>query len=257
MKLPPTILMGDVVGSRKLSSLNVQDRLKDAVTAINAEPGIRILSPLTITLGDEFQGVVSDVAAAVQILFAFEEYRLRKSLPFRLHFVTYIGSIDTELNEDIAHGMLGPGLTHARTLLTEKKRGRRQYTFGSLLPDDNTPTQHSGPRPLGDDDLQEGRRGPPAQRAPADSPLPYAWLRFQLRQLTGVFAMLERLTSHWKPKDFPLIADMITHPDDDARVGTLNGKNRSQIWKRRKTLRIDDFFTLRGLATEIAAPTTR
>jgi hypothetical protein len=296
MKLPPTILMGDVVGSRTLESQSVQRSLSNAVEAINAQfsspknskkaSRSQILSPLTITLGDEFQGVVSDLAAAVQILFAFEEYRIRGSLPFRLHFVTYVGPIDTELNREIAYGMLGPGLTHARALLTKKGRGRSQFVFESLLPDDDAHTQHGGSLPLSKGDLKFKKRGatedlfvnkssiytkPEAgdkvlKLQPADyrlneetvtsgAPLAFPWLRFQMRQLTGVFAMLETLTSHWRQKDFELIASMIEHPDDDGRVGEIHGKNRSQIWKRRKTLRIDDYFTLKGLATEIAAPT--
>ena len=297
MKLPPTILMGDVVGSRTLESQGVQRALSDAVEAINTQFSPpenskqtnrpQILSPLTITLGDEFQGVVSDLAAAVQILFAFEEYRVQEALPFGLHFVTYVGPIDTELNREIAYGMLGPGLTHARSLLTKKGRGRAQFAFGGLLPDDDAPMQYGGPLPLDEWEIQHGDRGSPkdlftqtspaylteatgermsqGQRAAAlrlnepsptsGAPPALAWLRFQMRQLTGIFAMLETLTSHWKQKDFALIASMIKHPHDDARVGELHGKNRSQIWKRRKTLRIDDYFTLKGLATEIAAPT--
>jgi hypothetical protein len=122
-----TILMGDVVGSSSLDSTFVQESLQEMVQAMNKDHKASILSPLTITLGDEFQGICADSVHGVNLLLEFELYRLEHQLPYQLHFVLLEGSIDTEINKETAYGMLGSGLTEARELLSSKKRDRNRF----------------------------------------------------------------------------------------------------------------------------------
>ncbi len=122
-----TILMGDVEGSSSLDSGFVQKSLSAMIQSINSEKRPSILSPLTITLGDEFQGVAKSVADGINILINMEKYRLSHQTPYRMHFVLLEGEIDTEINTKTAYGMLGSGLTSARELLSSKKRDRKRF----------------------------------------------------------------------------------------------------------------------------------
>ena len=122
-----TILMGDVEGSSNLEPEFVQNSLFKMIKEINSTYKSSIISPLTITLGDEFQGIVADNNAGTHLIFEMEHYRIEHKLPYRLHYVLYEGTIDTEINTETAYGMLGSGLTNARTLLSSKKRDRKRF----------------------------------------------------------------------------------------------------------------------------------
>ncbi len=58
--------------------------------------------------------------------------------------------------------------------------------------------------------------------------------------LERLFLVLEGIIRGWAIKDYPLIGDMIT-TCSNLEVGNKHGKNRSQIWKRRKHLLIDEY----------------
>ncbi len=121
------ILMADVIESGKKPPAVVQQGLREIVETVNASWGGRILSPLTITLGDEFQGVVDSLHTGVELIFAFERLRLALRQPFELRFVYLYGVVETPLNPERAHGMLGDGLTSARERLTRKQRNRPRF----------------------------------------------------------------------------------------------------------------------------------
>lgn len=123
------ILMGDVVSSKDYDSQMLQKQLKTLTANCNEALQQSLLSPYTITLGDEFQGIPSSLSAAIETLFYLEEECLRQSLDFKLHYVLHLGIIETEINPDIAYEMMGPGLTKARELLSSKKRNRKRFQF--------------------------------------------------------------------------------------------------------------------------------
>jgi len=99
------------------------------VAGCNQELGSEILSPYTITLGDEFQGVAASLGAALRTIFCLEEESLRAQLAFRLRYVVHYGEIDSPLNPVRAHAMVGPGLTTARKLLGRKRKKRWRFLF--------------------------------------------------------------------------------------------------------------------------------
>ena len=68
------ILMADVIGSSNMPSQALITEFKKLVKACNSVFAASLESPLTITLGDEFQCVVKDLNSAVKILFYLEEY---------------------------------------------------------------------------------------------------------------------------------------------------------------------------------------
>lgn len=124
-----TIIMGDVIGSSRRDPAQVAAALGDLVARANQACAQQILSPLTITLGDEFQGVAADLAAALQLVDHLNEHILRRALEVELRYVIHQGEIDTEINRETSYGMLGPGLTHARQLLTDKTGRRDRVQF--------------------------------------------------------------------------------------------------------------------------------
>ena len=121
------IIMADVVGSRKLDARKVMTRLSSATQKVNVEFMYDVLSPLTITLGDEYQGVVNDLASALKIVFKIEERFIREEAGFKLKHVVWFGEIDTGINPVSAHGMLGSGLAAAREKLAELKASDQRF----------------------------------------------------------------------------------------------------------------------------------
>lgn len=195
------ILMGDVIGSSNYNSTDLARNLKSLVESVNESLQEKTLSPYTVTLGDEFQGVTKSLKAGIETLFYFEEIRLERQLNFKLHYVLHYGKIDTDINSDTSYGMLGEGLTQAREKLTSKKRDRHRFNISLSSKD-------------------------------------------QSDQFMRLFEVLDGITERWKRDDFPLIIDMIKNPNDQE-VGEKHEKDRSQIYRRRKTLMIKEYNLLK------------
>jgi len=133
------ILMGDVISSSKFDQKELSKNLKLLVESCNESLKSSILSPYTITLGDEFQGIASSLSSAVESIFYFEEQCLKNEYSFKLHYALLYGEISTEINREIAYEMMGSGLSNARELLTKKSRSRKRFKFD--LADKNLTTQ--------------------------------------------------------------------------------------------------------------------
>ncbi|MGL5276623.1 SatD family protein [Myroides sp.] len=121
------ILMADVIGSRTTDQVILMKEFKFCVDYINNKYKSSLLSPLTITLGDEFQGVIKDANTAVEIIISIEEYIISKSINMKLRYVLHYGGIDTEINSEIAYEMLGEGLTEARSRLMNMKNDSYRF----------------------------------------------------------------------------------------------------------------------------------
>lgn len=116
------ILMADIIQSSGKPGQQVMQDFKKLVQKANAAHASAMLSPLTITLGDEFQGVITSLPEAVNIIFFLEEEMIKSNIAFELRYVLNYGEIETPLNPERAHEMLGPGLAEARKRL-EKVKG--------------------------------------------------------------------------------------------------------------------------------------
>jgi hypothetical protein len=121
------ILMADVVKSGETSQTATAEALSYITTAINKAYKSSIDSPLTITLGDEFQGIVNSVQTGIAIMIAIEELCIQKTILFKLRYVFIKGVIETPINDKIAYGMLGAGLTEARSLLNMNKKKQVRF----------------------------------------------------------------------------------------------------------------------------------
>ncbi len=121
------ILMADVINSRKLKGKIVAEKLAAIVTNANKSFKKNILSPLTITLGDEFQAVLDSPETAIRIIISIEEQMISINCPFKLRYAFHSGEIETSLNKKIAHGMIGKGLTKTREILDDVKKDNERF----------------------------------------------------------------------------------------------------------------------------------
>ena len=123
------ILMGDIIGSSGKNHPGLINDFDKTVSFANHKHKRRILSPLTITLGDEFQGVVKDAASASDIILAMEEFIIENRLGFKLRYVLNEGEINTPVNKKKSYKMLGEGLTEARKKLESLKKSNDRFHF--------------------------------------------------------------------------------------------------------------------------------
>lgn len=114
------VLMGDLVGSTAAASRQaLHDTFNAAVDAANRSYASDIVSPLTITLGDEFQGLLASLEAAFAVNRTLRMKLLLERVEAR--FVVGTARIDTEINREKAWNMMGQGLAEAREKLGDKK----------------------------------------------------------------------------------------------------------------------------------------
>jgi hypothetical protein len=112
------VLIGDIIASKKLKNqrVKVQEKLSGILEQLNNE-NQNILSPYTITLGDEFQSVFESAdrlfCDILSILVALH--------PVKVRFSVGIGDIKTPLNREQALGMDGEAFYNARDGLNKLK----------------------------------------------------------------------------------------------------------------------------------------
>jgi len=120
------ILMADIINSRVSEPEKTIYQFNEIIDFINKKFKDDIISPLTITLGDEFQGITRNIQDAITIIFSIEEYIISHEYNLKLRYVLNIGKIETKINNDIAYGMLGEGLTKAREELNNLKTSKNR-----------------------------------------------------------------------------------------------------------------------------------
>jgi hypothetical protein len=124
------VVMGDLVSSESSADVEaVHFRFNAAIDRCNQRYP-NLVSPLTITLGDEFQGLVDRLSLAIVIARDVRFDLLAQGIDCR--FVVGQVQIRTPLNPDRAWNMMGPGLGRAREML-DRKRDTSLYLFS--LPD--------------------------------------------------------------------------------------------------------------------------
>ncbi len=203
-----TIIMADVVGSSKQDAKRLMKDFQHVVDKINHDRKTWLLSPLTITLGDEFQGIAKDAHAAVEIILELEEAIMELPKPFKLRYVIHEGEIDTALNREVAHAMLGPGLTDARAKLLAMKSSKKRFEWS-----------------LKDVDLSE--------------------------RVGLMFTIYQGIADRWTPGQRKVV-NAFRELDDYKKVAQKLGKDPSVIWRRKKTLMIDEYKSLKELIRKAA-----
>lgn len=120
---PYIAIIGDIKESRKLKNRNnVQNKLKAVLSKINQKYESVISAKFTITLGDEFQGLLCVGENVIDII---EEIR-REMSPVQIRFGIGVGEITTDINSDMALGADGPGYYKAREAIEMLKRNEQK-----------------------------------------------------------------------------------------------------------------------------------
>ena len=121
------VIIGDIISSRTIEKRNVlQNKLLNVFKELNASDyENHLISPYTITLGDEFQAVYkkSDYLLLDSIKI------LEKALPQKIRFSFGIGEISTDINRKQAIGMDGSAFHFAREGINDLKKQRGDYKF--------------------------------------------------------------------------------------------------------------------------------
>ena len=125
------VLMSDLVRSeRNPATEHLYTSFNAAIERQNRLCAEALSSPLTITLGDEFQGLVTSFAAAAYIAREIRFDLMDGAVDCR--FALGLATLKTPLNTERAWNMMGPGLASTRARLNEK-RGNNFYRFS--IPD--------------------------------------------------------------------------------------------------------------------------
>lgn len=115
-------VIGDIIQSKQLlDRAGVQARLAEALRAVNRSYEAALASDGTITLGDEFQCLLSTPVPAFDLV---EEIQ-RRMHPVRLRFGIGVGEITTPISRRLAIGADGPAYHYARAMLERMKESER------------------------------------------------------------------------------------------------------------------------------------
>lgn len=112
------VLIGDIISSKKIGQRSkIQSKLKRIFKKINNSEK-NLSSPLTITLGDEFQAVYSKADSIFHDIWLIS----LAVYPVKIRFSIGIGEISTRINKKQAIGMDGPAFYNARAGLDKLKQ---------------------------------------------------------------------------------------------------------------------------------------
>lgn len=126
------VLIGDIVESKKIQQRQkFQNEFQKIISELNKEYKDQIVSPLTITLGDEFQGLLKNAANLFliihQIQSSFNDIIFRYALS--------VGDISTKINHESAIGMDGAGFHFARDAMEKNKIEKRNFSYDGIQPE--------------------------------------------------------------------------------------------------------------------------
>ena len=123
------VLIGDIIASKEIADrLNFQKRFTDVLDKSNKTYYNSMISPLTPTIGDEFQTVLWEATNLFNIIALIE-----RDLPeISLRYGIGLGKIDTEINSQSATGMDGPAFHFARMSVETARKARIIYHFNCV-----------------------------------------------------------------------------------------------------------------------------
>ncbi len=120
------VLIGDIIASKEITDrLNFQKKFTDVLVKPNKTYYNSMISPLTLTIGDEFQTVLWEATNLFNIVNLIE-----RDIPeISLRYGIGLGKIDTEINSQSAIGMDGPAFHYARTAVEIARKERKRFHF--------------------------------------------------------------------------------------------------------------------------------
>jgi hypothetical protein len=114
------VLIGDIKASKDIEGeerQSVQKKMSQVLKGLNKNEN-GLISPYTITLGDEFQAVFDDI----ENIFIDMLKILSVLYPVKVRFSLAVGEIDTSINSNKAIGMDGPAFHKAREGIEQLKK---------------------------------------------------------------------------------------------------------------------------------------
>lgn len=126
-------IIGDIVNSKKIPNRQeIQDLFANVLNEINMEFSKHIASNFTITLGDEFQGLIYKPAYSYEIIKKIKQ----KMSPIELVFGVGIGEMKTKIDRTISIGSDGPAYHFARNMVEKAKKKRPSIMYYSGMSSD-------------------------------------------------------------------------------------------------------------------------
>lgn len=114
------VLMGDLINSEAAGDVNRLHRVFNrAIDRANLREADSLASPLTITLGDEFQGLCRTVSDGLRLMRQLRFELLSEDVPCR--FALGVARLETPVGAERAWNMMGPGLAQTREKLSDKR----------------------------------------------------------------------------------------------------------------------------------------
>lgn len=112
-------IIADIKQSKQVDDRKeVQRKLKETLDFVNEKYSADISARFVITLGDEFQGLLSTGINIMNIINVIEQ----RMYPISIRFGVGIGKITTDINSELAIGADGPGYHRAREAVEYLKR---------------------------------------------------------------------------------------------------------------------------------------
>jgi hypothetical protein len=119
------VIIGDIVQSKEIKNRRVfQRKFSGILRKINKEFASNVVSKFTITIGDEFQGVLKDLSQSYNIIDKIQEM----FYPVKLRFGVGWGKITTSIKKE-AVGMDGPAFHRAREAIEEAEKTKLGIIF--------------------------------------------------------------------------------------------------------------------------------
>ncbi len=127
-------IIGDIISSKKYKNRQqLQEKFNQVITEINNEYNSHIASNFTVTLGDEFQGLLLSPYVSYEIIKKIREL----FSPVKLVFGVGIGDMHTDFNKEISIGSDGPAYHRARNMVMKAKKKDPTIQYSSGYEEDN------------------------------------------------------------------------------------------------------------------------
>jgi hypothetical protein len=134
------VLIADIIESREIEGRSgFQEDLVSCLNAINKK-SYTLLSPHTVTLGDEFQAVYATGSEVLDHIIDIQA----QLFPVRFRFSVSFGEIATEINREQAIGMDGPVFHDAREGIDRLKKTKYTVIEISGLAEEKLKVTNSG-----------------------------------------------------------------------------------------------------------------
>lgn len=125
------VIIGDIVQSKEIKNRKAfQRKFYSVLQKINKGFASQIVSRFTITLGDEFQGVLKDLSSSYELINLIQE----AFYPTKLRFGAGWGEITTQIKK-VAVGMDGPAFHRAREAIFAAKKKGQAVVFKTNKPE--------------------------------------------------------------------------------------------------------------------------